>query len=84
VSEWQDIGTAPKDGTRVQITDGKEIVIAKWITKRAAFQAYTGTKTVSFWQQDGDSDCCRSYGPEVDDPTHWQPLSALPGSNPGK
>lgn len=67
---WQDISTAPKDGTEIIVTDGKTPCVVHWIK-------YSNPLLGGIWQgnyYDGyDYEYISGSGP-----THWQPLHPLP------
>lgn len=69
-SAWQPIETAPKDGTRVLLTDGSAVTIGDWDGDPKHFWAGEGPG----WWTGG----CFP-GPW----THWAPLPALPGKAGG-
>jgi len=69
VSEWQPIGTAPKDGTRILVFD-HDTHIARW-------RKDTHTKRFHWLLDDEDDVTSTPAAPEVH-PTHWQPLPPPP------
>ena len=67
MSGWQDIETAPKDGTNILlfVPYGNQVLISRW-TRFSQMQgqwAWSDFKT----------------GPLPYDPTHWMPLPPPPG-----
>ncbi len=68
--EWQDIATAPKDGTEILVWDGGFQYVA-WIGDTHA--APSGDKDWVFGAPGGDYD----EFPIVE-PTHWTPLPPPP------
>lgn len=72
--EWQDIETAPKDGTVVLLamTDHHRSIFAGWWTHERVMIPYW--KTMSNWGRNLD----REY-----QPTHWMPLPEPPAPRSG-
>ena len=67
--EWQDIATAPKDGTRfLAYQKGEPIQECWWCEDFPEWQG---------WQNDNDWD-------SDPDPTHWMPLPAPPTLPPNE
>lgn len=62
--EWRKIETAPKDGTRILITDGEDVGSAFWGKIRPNEETWTDDGEDSAWG-----------GPY---PTHWMPLPEMP------
>ena len=62
--KWQPIDTAPKDGTRVLLTDGKFTQIGLWC------QWLSVPGNPEEWFYEG--------GRGWNDPTHWMPLPTPP------
>lgn len=64
MTEWQPIETAPKDMTRVLLTDGRYVSVGSFYLE---------------WDKESDidceyGDCCHATW----SPTHWQPLPSPP------
>jgi hypothetical protein len=84
MSEWQDIATAPRDGSYVDL----------WADGGRETNAYWGRPQHECGEAGGYCDCCPSYDGWVDStfnhyltgedgllcdpPTHWQPLPPAP------
>lgn len=62
-TEWQDISTAPKDGTEVLVCGSKRLpyAVAHYDRRDGLWYLETCSDTVSIYS-----------------PTHWQPLPPLP------
>ena len=73
---WQDISTAPKDGTLVLVTQASSVYIAWW-TSSAEFER-SGTRPG--WQIFECDDVW--YSRAIDNPTHWMPLPPPPAPDP--
>ena len=79
--EWQDISTAPKDGTHIIVFNGdgdkrfytepNAIGIVKWDNN--GFTLSSGENAIYGWMA---VDCCD--GVTQYDPTHWMPLPPPP------
>lgn len=74
-SQWQDISTAPKDGTRILVY-GEDVILScvygPFFWEAGAPQ---GTEQLGWIQFDGQ------LGPDVY-PTHWMPLPPAPEAKP--
>lgn len=75
MSEWQPIETAPKDGTRIIMTNGAWVDFgwfshSVWLGPRAAKGAWVGDDP-----RDG-----RGALDGIHEPTHWMPLPAPPST----
>lgn len=69
--DWQPIETAPKDGTRVLIASGTDVVLA-FFDNNAGM--WCENEYDNLWW--GPTDTAR-----YDGPTHWMPLPAPPHPN---
>jgi len=80
VSQWRDISTAPKDGTRILLSDGKDTSVGSWHDTSCTTEELVGKgpkrtiyKTVThengYW--DNAAEICG-------DATHWMPLPPAP------
>lgn len=69
---WQDIETAPKDGTEVLL----------WGVCWRDHQAYAPDRNVGWWAADGLGWQTRAKDEDID-PTHWQPLPTPPSRGEG-
>lgn len=69
--EWQDISTAPKDGTRIKAKIGDKIVICRfvrsWLAEGWTIYKLTEDKKDHFWKRGIETWLCVR-------PTHWKPL----------
>ena len=78
MSGWQPIDTAPMNGTRVYVSNGRALVVAHW---RPA-SATSGEGCVDAWRETAgwvDDDGNRLDPP----PTHWQPAPTTQTQPPG-
>ena len=88
MAEWQDISTAPKDGTEILIyREGwQEAPRAKWgehdgETDDGEDVIFGGWFLASEWHTYGVEDGFLGWNEDVQDgvmPTHWSPLPASP------
>ena len=66
--DWQDISTAPKDGTAILLFDGDNQYVARWEHPLASFVwVYAHVRTPH-----------NIYYEQVYKPTHWQKLPESP------
>ena len=72
MSDWQDISTAPKDGTRVLTWDGDNILASVYE------YYYPHGTTIRGFEQPGWVQWAGQSGVETI-PTHWMPLPNAPG-----
>ena len=72
MSKWQPIETAPKDGTRVLLTEEWGVVIGRWCEEAQLGLCEEGPG----WQVFECDDCW--YSVAAENPTHWMPLPAPP------
>jgi len=71
LGEWQTIGSAPKDGTPILLCwDWEPMIIVGFF----GFE-----NSIAGWRVKWSHDLIQGY----DDPTHWQPLPALPPQERG-
>ncbi|MFZ5783934.1 MAG: DUF551 domain-containing protein [Pseudomonadota bacterium] len=81
MSEWRDIESAPKDGTKIWAftTEGAQRVV-RWTEEQPAGPDDPGHE--SGWMSDDGAShpACffRQRLPATDPPTHWRPLPAPP------
>ncbi|WP_332692073.1 DUF551 domain-containing protein [Devosia sp.] len=71
---WLPIETAPRDGSRVLLSDGTDVEIAKWGDINMAEK--------KGWQISCNADTGWNYYEVFYAPTHWAPLPTPPGVNP--
>lgn len=67
MTEWQDIGTAPKDGTEVWAFNGEQARM-KWIEGDG----------YALWIY--DDEVIADVDPNPEQPTHWMPLPPPPST----
>jgi len=73
MSEWQDISTAPKDGTRILGYDGFDIVIMEWWAPDLDdFEDDDPPPTPSWCSYSSEGD------EFIERPTHWMSLPEPP------
>ncbi|WP_347545698.1 4-hydroxythreonine-4-phosphate dehydrogenase PdxA [Roseomonas sp. CAU 1739] len=76
---WRPIATAPRDGTRVLLTDGSVVTGGKWV-EGTRYHGAEETE-VSIFVADSGNDIDWKGGPDVSEPLFWQPLPAPPGKD---
>lgn len=76
VGGWQDIATAPKDGTRVIIAEGEKVVRAWYVVVPYSESRDTNGRYID--HTDHDEFWMGDDGDVYDEPTHWQPEAQLP------
>jgi hypothetical protein len=68
---WQTMNTAPKDGTRILLTDGTLVATGAW---REEYNGARG-KHEDRWSIDGErGDDCPWANDYMQEPTKWMPL----------
>jgi hypothetical protein len=79
MSEWQDISTAPKDGTRFWGKCGDDALAMFWHPKFEAFISSFRRMTLARGMTFADSgETFSDHSPTVHEPSHWQPIPAPP------
>jgi hypothetical protein len=78
VTEWQPIETAPKDGTEVIVSDGRDVFTARYRLSNCA-------NDEPFFAVSGDGDFFNrgtdwNFEPDYRWPTHWMPLPDAPNT----
>jgi len=77
MSEWQDISTAPKDGSTIILTDGRSVVAGAYapgLHGESFCWAF-----VDDWQQaDAEEEAVCPNAFKKHAVTHWQPLPSPP------
>jgi hypothetical protein len=69
--DWKPIETAPRDGTRIVITDGRWVDISRYVVS----ERIENGKAV--YRHEGWTASMSALGMRPD-PTHWLPMPALP------
>jgi hypothetical protein len=67
MNNWQPIETAPKDGTRIIVTNGDEMEICSW----GQINPVDSPDRMAWVYGSGDHYSVRDY---IDQPTGWAPL----------
>jgi len=79
MTEWQDISTAPKDGTSIIVMyihiDTEIVHAAFWID--ADETSFGDPDDVGWWTYDWN-ECGRAKMDGIYSPTHWMPLPPAP------
>ena len=70
---WQPIATAPRDGTEV-------LVCRTYLNNSPEYAVARNYNDGNGWRDMGDIGWAGMYGGEDNQPTHWMPLPAPPGS----
>jgi len=73
MTEWQDISTVPRNGTRIMLYRNGHYVFGNWDDDRHA------AKPRPYWSHDSE----RIFGTvdaRKNPPTHWRPLPPAPRS----
>lgn len=65
---WQDISTAPKDGTRILACESDTVFICSW---------YRHSATLGHWHNPDDGSPIGQMFDEYN-PTHWMPVPSPP------
>jgi hypothetical protein len=73
---WQQIETAPKDGTRVLLAVNGAVLIGRWSDDAALGRCESGPA----WQIFECDDCWYSWAEDA--PSHWMPLPDPPADQP--
>lgn len=78
MTDWQPIETAPKDGSRLLLTDGKFLTVGHWRSYQwASTERWWTDNPVAFLEEDEQSpNYDHSFDEYVTEPTHWAPLNA--------
>ena len=73
---WRPIATAPRDGTRILLTDGEVVTGGRWVEG----SRYSGADetAVALFVADTGNDVDWKGGPDIDAPLYWQPLPPPP------
>ncbi|OQW71707.1 MAG: hypothetical protein BVN33_14850, partial [Proteobacteria bacterium ST_bin13] len=72
--EWQDISTAPKDGTLVLLAQIEIIEIGKWVAEETGHYETVSEKNGKRVQEWVSSSSGYWDVNTIYDPTHWMPL----------
>jgi hypothetical protein len=77
---WQPIEIAPRDGTPILMTNGKQVAQGQWISDPGYIRERRDIDGRYIGQDESDGyDGWMDYDGGMPDPTHWQPLPAPPG-----
>jgi hypothetical protein len=78
-SEWRPIESAPKDGTNVILTNGKDVAEGNWVHDEGGTTEYRDSdgRWISQDDRDGFEGWIDWLG-GMPDPTHWMPLPTAP------
>ncbi len=73
---WQPIATAPRDGTRILLSDGEVVTGGRWVIGTR----YSGAAEipVELFVADSGNDVDWKGGPDIREPLYWQPLPPPP------
>jgi hypothetical protein len=71
MNNWQPIETAPKDGTRIIVTNGDEMEICSW----GQINPVDSPDYIGWIYGDSDDYSVRAY---MESPTHWMNAPKLP------
>lgn len=79
-SDWRPIESAPKDGTAILLTNGKDVAEGHWFFEEGGTTEYRDLDGRYIGQTDSDGyDGWMDWdGGMQPDPTHWMPLPAPP------
>jgi hypothetical protein len=74
--EWEPIETAPRDGTEIIVTDGRDVFTARYRISNCANDApfFAVSADGEFFNRGTDW----QFEPDYRWPTHWMPLPAPP------
>ena len=70
-NEWQPMESAPKDGTRMLVTDGDQMEVCEWGQTALVDSPYC----IGWRYGCGDDYSCYD---EIHNPTHWMALPPMP------
>jgi len=85
-SDWQPIETAPKDGSEFLAYgedingDGPKIGLSRWRSSKEEHWEAVGDRKKELRERDTSA---WDYDADIVFPTHWMPLPAPPGADPG-
>ncbi len=84
IPQWQPIETAPKDGTAILLTNGKDVAEGHWYFEEGGTTEHRDLDGRYIGQTDSDGyDGWMDWdGGMQPDPTHWMPLPSAPGVTP--
>lgn len=77
---WQPIETAPKDGTAILLTNGKDVAEGHWFFEEGGTTEHRDLdgRYIGQTESDGYDGWMDWDGGMQPDPTHWMPLPAPP------
>lgn len=78
--QWQPIETAPKDGTAILLTNGKDVAEGHWYFEEGGTTEHRDLdgRYIDQTDSDGYDGWLDWDGGMQPDPTHWMPLPAPP------
>jgi len=73
---WRPIASAPRDGTRILLTDGDVVTGGRWIigTRHSGAEE----TPIALFVADSGNDVDWKGGPDITEPLYWQPLPPPP------
>ncbi|MBW6396822.1 4-hydroxythreonine-4-phosphate dehydrogenase PdxA [Roseomonas sp. HJA6] len=73
---WQPIASAPRDGTRILLTDGEVVTGGRWVI--GTRHSGAAEAPVALFVADSGNDVDWKGGPDIVEPLYWQPLPTPP------
>jgi hypothetical protein len=82
--QWLPISTAPKDGTKILLSNGESVSEGEWLHAEAYIREHRDLdgRYVDQDESDGYDGWIDWGGGMLPDPTHWMPLPAAPEHKP--
>lgn len=83
-SGWQPIETAPKDGTGILLSNGKDVAEGHWYFEEGGTTEHRDMdgRYIGQTESEGYAGWLDWDGGMQPDPTHWMPMPPPPGVNP--
>lgn len=78
MSAWQDIGTAPKDGSEILVADSYGVHKVAWLDNASRPSRGKSRKLDFAWCVPGSWQDEQGGFYTIDNPTHWMPLPEPP------
>ena len=78
MSEWRDISTAPKDGTIIFLSDGRQPHVGYWGIGHPYAHKFGVDATYPWAFLDGTGDCNAWMSEPRFGPTYWMPFDLPP------